>query len=71
MAALGLPLVPSPPKVLSESDQPCRVIFGLPEGKVARATNQPTDFARRVAMIDNQPFSFVLADKAPPLLGIA
>jgi hypothetical protein len=71
MAALGVPLVPSPPKVLSETDQPCRVILAMPEGEVAGATDQSTDFARRVAMIDNKLFSFVLADKAPPLLGIA
>jgi hypothetical protein len=43
----------------------------MSEGEVAVATNQSTDFARRVAMIDNKPFSFVLAGKAPPLLGIA
>ena len=71
MAALGVPLVPSPPKVFSEGNQPCRVILGMPEGEVAGATDQSTDFARRVAMIDNKPFSFVLADKAPPLLGLA
>lgn len=65
-----MPLVPPSPKVLGEGDEPCRVILGMPEGKVAGATNQPTDFARRVAMIDHKPLSFVLADEAPPLLGI-